>query len=93
MLNVRVKKALLTILTACLTVLMMVGAVLGFTPTTQTVKAATDDETEATWTLVTSESDLAVGDQVVIVAKDYSYALGAPSSNGNNRQHISADNQ
>ena len=39
MLNVRVKKALLTILTACLTVLMMVGAVLGFTPTPQTVKA------------------------------------------------------
>ena len=39
MLNVRVKKALLTILTACLTVLMTIGAVLGFTPTTQTVKA------------------------------------------------------
>ncbi len=41
MLNVRVKKALLTILTACLTVLMMVGAVLGFTPATQPVKADT----------------------------------------------------
>lgn len=39
MLNVRVKKALLTILTACLTVLMMVGAVLGFAPTMQTAKA------------------------------------------------------
>ncbi len=48
MLNVRVKKALLTILTACLTVLMMVGAVLGFTPTTLSVKAAAGNYVKVT---------------------------------------------
>ena len=36
MLNVRVKKALLTILTTCLTVLMAVCAILGLSPAPQT---------------------------------------------------------
>ena len=83
MLNVRVKKALLTILTACLTVLMTIGAVLGFTPTTQTVKAATGD-----YTLVTDASTLAVGDKIVIVASDSEYALGT-TQNDNNRNAVS----
>ncbi|MBQ2740521.1 MAG: hypothetical protein IJF39_02740 [Clostridia bacterium] len=78
MLNVRVKKALLTILTACLTVLMTIGAVLGFAPTPQTVKA------DGAYTLVTDASTLAVGDQVVIVAKDSAVALST-TQNGNNR--------
>lgn len=84
MLNVRVKKALLTILTACLTVLMTIGAILGFTPTTQTVKAAAGDK----YTLVTDASTLAVGDTVIIVAKDYNYALST-TQNKNNRGQAS----
>lgn len=83
MLNVRVKKALLTILTACLTVLMTIGAILGFTP--QLVKAATTDEVGATWTLVTNVSDLAAGDKVVIVSNTSAYALGT-TQNTNNRK-------
>ena len=79
MLNVRVKKALLTILTACLTVLMTIGAILGFTPTTQTAKAA-----DGTWTLVKNVSDLKVDDQVIIVAKNANFALST-TQNTNNR--------
>ncbi len=79
MLNVRVKKALLTILTACLTVLMTIGAVLGFTPTTLSAKAAAGD----TYTLVTSVNDLKVGDQVVIVASGFNYALSTTQQTNN----------
>ncbi|MBQ8721500.1 MAG: fibronectin type III domain-containing protein [Paludibacteraceae bacterium] len=43
-------------------------------------------ETESTWTLVTDESTLAVGDQVVIVAKDYNYALSTEQKSNNRGQ-------
>lgn len=43
-------------------------------------------ETESTWTLVTDESTLAVGDQVVIVAKDYDYALSTEQKSNNRGQ-------
>ena len=42
-------------------------------------------ETAYVWTLVTDVKDLAVGDEVIIAAKDYNFAIGAASSNGNNR--------
>ena len=38
------------------------------------------------WALVTDASTLAVGDQIVIVAKDYNYAMG--SDKGNNRDQV-----
>lgn len=37
-----------------------------------------------TWTLVTNESNLEVGDQIVIAAKDHNYAIST-TQNGNNR--------
>lgn len=43
-----------------------------------------DSEVKA-WTLVTSVSELAIGDEIIIAAKDYNYAVGPASSNGNNR--------
>ena len=43
---------------------------------------------ELVWTLVTNVSDLAVGDEIIIAAKDDNYALGAASSNGNNRTQV-----
>ena len=42
-------------------------------------------EPEPVWTLVTDASTLAVGDEIIIAAKDYNYAVGPASSNGNNR--------
>lgn len=45
-------------------------------------------EGEPVWTLVTDASSLAVGDQIVIVAKDYNYALST-TQNGNNRGQAS----
>lgn len=41
-------------------------------------------EESGTWNLVTDASDLAVGDKVVVVAKDYDYALST-GQNKNNR--------
>lgn len=38
------------------------------------------------WNLVTDASTLAAGDEIFIAASDYNYAMGAASSNGNNRQ-------
>lgn len=40
------------------------------------------------WSLVTDASTLAVGDEIVIVASDYDYALGA-TQNSNNRKAVS----
>ena len=42
------------------------------------------EQSSSDYTLVTDASTLAVGDKVVIVAKDYNYAMGPASSNGNN---------
>ena len=58
---------------------------------TQAGKPADDDQPTdgpLVWTLVTNVSDLAVGDEIIIAAKDYNYALGAASSNGNNRTQV-----
>lgn len=52
---------------------------------TVTVPAA---EGEPVWTLVTNASSLAAGDQIVIVAKDYNYALST-TQNKNNRGQAS----
>ena len=46
-------------------------------------------ETPGAWTLVTNVSDLAVGDEIIIAAKDYDFAVGAASANGNNRTQAS----
>lgn len=42
------------------------------------------ESSTGTAALVTDVADLAAGDQVVIVASDYNYALSMPNSNGNN---------
>ena len=54
---------------------------------TQAGKPADDDQpTDAplVWTLVTNVSDLAVGDEIIIAAKDYGYAIST-TQNTNNR--------
>ena len=54
---------------------------------TLTAKPADDDKPTdgpLVWTLVTNSSDLAVGDEVIIAAKDYNYALST-TQNKNNR--------
>ena len=59
---------------------------------TLTTKPADDDKPTdgpLVWTLVTNVSDLAVGDEIIIAAKDYAYAIGSASSNGNNRTQVS----
>ena len=54
---------------------------------TLTAKPADDDKPTdgpLVWTLVTNSSDLAVGDEVIIAAKDHNYALST-TQNTNNR--------
>ena len=46
-----------------------------------------EPETPKAWTLVTDASTLAAGDQIVIVAKDYNYAMST-TQNKNNRGQI-----
>ena len=80
----KAKGKLISLLTACFAaVLTLVMAV-----ATLTVQPKTASAAEGTWTLVTSAGDLAVGDQVIIVASDYDYALGT-TQNTNNRGQAS----
>ncbi|MBQ7949215.1 MAG: hypothetical protein IJ284_05575 [Clostridia bacterium] len=80
----KAKGKLISLLTACFAaVLSLVMAV-----ATLTVQPKTASAAEGTWTLVTSAGDLAVGDQVIIVASDYDYALGT-TQNTNNRGQAS----
>ena len=53
---------------------------------TLTVKPEVDQPTDGplVWTLVTNVSDLAVGDEIIIAAKDYGYAIST-TQNTNNR--------
>ncbi len=56
-----------------------------------TVKPTDDDKPTdgpLVWTLVTNVSDLAVGDEIIIAAKDYDYALST-TQNSNNRGQAS----
>lgn len=63
-----------------LSMLLCLALVIGFIPVfTMPAQAA-----EGTWTLVTDASSLAAGDQVIIAATDYNYALST-TQNGNNR--------
>ncbi len=48
------------------------------------VSSGSTDSSAGTATLVTDVADLSAGDQVVIVASDYNFALSMPNSNGNN---------
>ena len=51
-----------------------------------TVTTGEKPEVTGVWTLVTDASTLAVGDQVVIVAVDYNYALSTTQNNNNRGQ-------
>ena len=46
----------------------------------------TEGETLKGWLLVTNASDLAVGDEIIIAAKDYNYALSTTQNNNNRGQ-------
>lgn len=78
----KVKQKLTTLLMACFAVLVsMLLAVSLWTPTANIqASAATGD----TYELVTNASSLAVGDQIIIVAKDSNVAMST-TQNGNNR--------
>ncbi len=77
----KMKQKLASVLFAALTALVctVMAFVALFTPVQTTAFAE-----ETAWTLVTDASTLAEGDKVVIVAKDYNYALST-TQNGNNR--------
>ena len=55
---------------------------------TLTVKPEVDQPTDGplVWTLVTNVSDLAVGDEIIIAAKDYGYAISTTQNNNNRGQ-------
>ena len=55
---------------------------------TETEEPEQPEETTKVWTLVTDVLDIAVGDEIIIAAKEYNYAIGAASSNGNNRTQV-----
>ena len=54
----------------------------------QAAKPAEGGEEPAGWNLVTSVSNLAVGDQIIIAAKDSNHALGADKGNNRNAATI-----
>ena len=49
-----------------------------------------ETSTDPTWTLVTDINDLKAGDKIIIVAKDYNYALST-TQNNNNRGQATVD--
>ncbi|MBO5480261.1 MAG: InlB B-repeat-containing protein [Clostridia bacterium] len=75
----KIKTWLFACLMAVVTPLVAVSACL--LPTSTVANAA--DES-ATWTLVTDAGTLLAGDEIIIAAKDYNYALST-TQNGNNR--------
>jgi len=76
----KAKQKFTSILVACL--MMIVSLIMAVS--TLVVSPQTASAADGAWTLVTDASTLAVGDQVVIVAKDSDYALST-TQNGNNR--------
>ena len=48
--------------------------------------SGSDDDGDCVWTLVTDASSLTAGDEIVIAAKDYNYALSTTQNNNNRGQ-------